>query len=473
MNSDQKNAEIEEIFSRGVEEFIDPEGKFKEKILKKAKGEYEKDIIIKFGVDPTRPDIHLGHAVIFRKIRKFQDIGCKVVFLVGDYTAQIGDPTGKSRVRPEIEQKEVESNMKTYLDQVGKILLTDKKFFSWIRNSDWFTAITDLELPKGDKVKMSFEKEGKKTDMEFDANSFVGKAVVFEKTRMQPSVDGYKGAISIITLKSLLWTLKHITHSRLIERDMFQERIKGGKELFMHEMLYPVLQGVDSYVISEIYGGCDMEIGGTDQTFNMLTGRDILKINKKEQQAVMSLKLLEGTDGKEKMSKSLDNYIAIADEPNDMYGKIMSLPDASIINYFYLCAFAPADEIKKIENDLKKGKKNPKDIKMRLAREIVVIYHGEDKAEQAEKNFIETFSKGGLPNDLEKVVVLRGTGLGKILLDNKVVKSNTEWRKLISEGAVSNAETAEKINSFDFSVDVDFTVKVGKRRFLKIAVKGE
>jgi len=408
MNSDQKNSEIEELFERGAEEFIDPEGKFKEKLLKKAKEEYEKDIIVKFGVDPTRPDIHLGHAVVFRKLRKFQDLGCKVVFLVGDYTAQIGDPTGRSKIRPEIEQKEVEANMKTYLDQVGKILRTNKKSFSWIRNSDWFTAITDLELPKGDKVKMSFEKEGKKTEIDFDANSFVGKAAVFEKTRMQGAVAGFKGLISVITLKSLLWTLKHITHSRLVERDMFQERIKGGKELFMHEMLYPVLQGVDSFVISEIYGSCDLEIGGTDQTFNMLMGRDILKINKKEQQAVMSLELLEGTDGKEKMSKSLDNYIAITDEPNDMYGKIMSLPDTSIVNYFNLCTYTPQEEIKKIESEMKKGKMNPKDAKMRLAREIVVIYHGEDKAEQAEQNFIKTFQKGGLPEDLEEIIVQQG-----------------------------------------------------------------
>ena len=471
MNSDQKISEIEELFERGVEEFIDPEGKFKEKLLKKAKGEYEKDIIVKFGVDPTRPDIHLVHAVVFRKLRKFQDLGCKVVFLVGDYTAQIGDPTGRSKIRPEIEQKEVEANMKTYLDQVGKILLTDKNSFSWIRNSDWFTAITYLELPKGDKVKMSFEKEGKKTDVDFDANSFVGKAVIFEKTRMQATIAGFKGAISVITLKSLLWTLKHITHSRLIERDMFQERIKGGKELFMHEMLYPVLQGVDSFVISEIYGSCDLEIGGTDQTFNMLMGRDILKINKKEPQSVMSLRLLEGTDGKEKMSKSLDNYVAITDEPNDMYGKIMSLPDTSIVNYFNLCTYTSREEIKKIESDIKKGKTNPKDAKMRLAREVVVIYHGEDKAKQAEQNFIETFQKGGLPEDLKEVLVSKGTSLGKILVYNKIVKSNTEWRTLVSEGAVSNAETAEKIDSFDFSVDSDITVKVGKRRFLKIVVE--
>lgn len=471
MNSDQKNNEIEELFERGVCEFIDPDGKLKEKIMKKAKGEYANDIIIKFGADPSRPDIHLGHAVVLRKLRKFQDIGCKVVFLIGDYTAQIGDPTGKSRVRPEIEQEKVEANMKTYVEQVGKILLTDKKSFSWIRNSDWFTAITDLELQKGDKVKMSLEREGKKTEIDFDANSFVGKAVIFEKTRMQSTVADFKGAISVITLKSFLWTLKHITHSRLIERDMFQERIKNGKELFMHEMIYPVLQGVDSYVLSEIYKSCDLEIGGTDQTFNMLTGRDVMKMNKKEQQAVMSIKLLEGTDGREKMSKSLDNYIAITDEPNDMYGKIMSLPDSSIINYFNLCTYTPIYEIAKIENDLNKDKINPKNLKMRLAREIVVIYHGEDKAKQAEQNFIETFSNKGLPKNPEEVIVSKGVNLSKILLDRKIVRSNTEWRTLISEGAISNAETHEKIKSFDFVVENGVTIKIGKKRFLKVVIK--
>jgi len=469
MNSDKKMIEIEELFScGGVSEFIDPDGKFKEKLIKKLKGEYNKDIIIKFGVDPTRPDIHLGHAVIFRKLRKFQDIGCKIVFLVGDYTAQIGDPTGRSKVRPEIDQKEIEINMKTYLDQVGKILLTDKNSFSWIRNSDWFTAITDLQALGKDKMKISLEKEGEKIDV--DNDSFIGKAAFFEQTRMQSKIFGFKGMIAVVTLKSFLWTLKHITHSRLIERDMFQERIRGEKELFMHEMVYPVLQGIDSDIISGLYGSCDLEIGGTDQTFNMLIGRDIMKINKKEPQSVMSLKLLEGTDGKEKMSKSLDNYIAITDEPNDMYGKIMSLPDTSIVNYFNLCTYAPQDEIKKIENEMKKGKLNPKDAKMRLAKEIVVIYHGEDKAEQAEQNFIKTFQKGGLPENLGKVVVPKGSSLGKILVDNKVVKSNTEWRTLVSEGAVSNAETAEKIDSFDFSTDSDITIKVGKRRFLKIMV---
>lgn len=467
MKLDQTTVEIKELFSRGVENFIDPDGKFKEKLIKKAKGEYKEDIIIKFGVDPTRPDIHLGHAVIFRKLRKFQDFGCKVVFLVGDYTAQIGDPTGKSKVRPEIEQKEVEVNMKTYLEQVGKILLTDKKLFSWIRNSDWFTAITDLDIRDGFSVEMTC-KEGHAIPI--DPNSFVGKAVAFEKTRMQATRDGFKGSISVITLKSLLWTLKHITHSRLIERDMFQERIKDGKELYMHEMLYPVLQGIDSYVISEIYGGCDMEIGGTDQTFNMLIGRDILKINKKEQQAVVSLSLLEGTDGKEKMSKSLNNYIAITDEPNDMYGKIMSLPDTSIVNYFNLCTYAPTDEINKIESDMKNGKLNPKDAKMRVAREIIVIYHGEDKALSAEKNFTETFSKGGLPDGLAEIIVSRGSSLGKILLDNKIVKSNTEWRTLVSEGAISNAETLEKIDSKDFLVEKSIVVRVGKKRFLRISV---
>lgn len=468
MNSDQKNKEIEELFSRGAHDFVDPEGKFKEKILKKIKGEHKRSIIIKFGIDPTRPDIHLGHAVVFRKLRQFQDIGCKVVFLVGDYTAQIGDPTGKSKTRPEIEQQQVEANMKTYLDQVGKILLTDKNSFSWIRNSDWFTSITDLSLPKGDKVEMLLEKENKKIN--FDANSFVGKAAVFEKTRMQTAIPEFKGSISVITLKSFLWTLKHITHARLIERDMFQERIRNEKELYMHEMIYPVLQGIDSYVLSAIYGSCDLEIGGNDQTFNMLLGRDIMKINNKEPQAVLSLKLLEGTDGKEKMSKSLDNYISIANEANDMYGKVMSMPDSSIVNYFTLCTYDPLGEIQKIEDELKKGKTNPMDIKMRLAREICAIYHGENKAKEAEDNFIGTFKKGGIPSELEEVSVSSKSSLGKVLVDKKVVKSNSELRRLISEGAVSNAETGGKIDSSDFIIQDDMVVKIGKRRFLKIKI---
>ena len=286
---------INEIFTRGVGTFIDPNDVFRNKIIAKARGEYHEDIIVKFGVDPTRPDIHLGHAVVLRKLRQMQVLGCKVVFLIGDYTAQIGDPTGKSKVRPEVEQSAVEANMKTYLDQVGKILSSDKTVFSWIRNSDWFTTITDLDLPDDYKVNMKIDAPGLPSkEISIPPNSFVGKAIVFEETRMQKSI-GAK-SIAVVTMRSLLWGLKHITLAQLIERDMFQQRVKDGESLFMHEMLYPVFQGIDSDILAQVYGTCDLEVGGTDQTFNMLMGRKIMEVNKRIPQAVLSCELLVGLD---------------------------------------------------------------------------------------------------------------------------------------------------------------------------------
>lgn len=467
---EQTKNEIEELFTRGIGNFVDPEGKFKEKLLQKIDGKYDKDIIIKFGVDPTRPDIHLGHAVIFKKLRKLQEFGCKIVFLIGDYTAQIGDPTGKSKVRPEIEQKEVEANMKTYLDQVGKILLTDPKVFSWIRNSDWFTAITDLGFPLGEKIDFSIEQDNKKITTPIDANSIMGKALMFEQTRMQAKLPGLAQKISVITLKGFLWTLRHITHSKLVERDMFEERIKKQEDLYMHEMMYPVLQGIDSFVLAEIYGSCDLEIGGTDQTFNMLIGRDIMRFNNKEPQSVLSLKLLEGTDGKNKMSKSLDNYVAINDVPNDMFGKIMSIPDSSIINYFELCTYTAEEEIKNIETKLKDSKTNPRDIKARLAKEIVEIYHGREAGNQAEKNFEDTFKKGGIPEDVLEVKSSKGDLLVDILLKEKIISSKSDFRRLISEGAVTDMENDGKVENADYQIEKNSVYRIGKKRFIKISI---
>jgi tyrosyl-tRNA synthetase len=468
MKEEIAKKEIEELFTRGVGSFVDPEGKFKEKLLKKIEGKYSKDIIIKFGVDPTRPDIHLGHAVVFRKLRKLQELGCKVVFLIGDYTAQIGDPTGKSKVRPEIEQKEVEANMKTYLDQVGKILLTDPKVFSWIRNSDWFTAITDLGFPQGEKINFTIEQNGTQITAPLEANSMLGKTLMFEQTRMQGKILGLRSKISVVTLKGFLWTLRHITHSKLIERDMFEERITKQEDLYMHEMMYPVLQGIDSFVLAEIYGSCDLEIGGTDQTFNMLMGRDIMRYNNQEPQSVLSIKLLEGTDGKQKMSKSLDNYVAINDEPNNMFGKIMSVPDSSIVNYFELCTYTPAEEIEKIKSDLKKI--NPRDIKVRLAKEIVEMYHGREAARQAEENFENTFKKGGIPEGTPEVKAEKGKLLIDILLEQKIISSKSDFRRLISEGAVTEMESGEKVESADYKISKNSVFRVGKKRFIKISL---
>ena len=470
MKTDTTQEKLHELFTRGVEELIDPDGKFKEKLNKKIKGQYPKDIIVKFGVDPTQPDIHLGHAIVFRKLRQFQDLGCKVVFIVGDFTAQIGDPTGKSKIRPELELKEIEENMKTYVEQVGKILRINKEAFAWIRNSDWFTAITDLNFPIGHKVNLKMKQNGQETTISFDANSFVGKAVVFEQTRMQVRDLGLKNKISVITLRSFLYGLRRITHSRLIERSMFQERIKKGEELYMHEMMYPVLQGIDSQVLHEIFGSCDLEIGGTDQTFNMLLGRDIMKANKQEEQSVMTIQMIEGLDGKELMSKSRGNYIAINEKPNDMYGKIMSLPDHLIVKYFKLSTYTPLEDIENIKEELKKGKVNPRDIKMRLAREIVAIYHGEEKAGKAEAEFIKIFQKGEIPDDIKEIGIKRGEKLVNVLIKEKIVKSKSDFRRLVEEGAIHELKKKEIIEDPNFKVKESLTLRIGKHRFIKISV---
>jgi len=452
------NLQIEDVLSRGVGEFIDPENSFKDKLQKKAQGAYPKDIIIKWGVDPTRPDIHLGHAVILRKLRTLQDLGCKVVFLVGDFTAHIGDPTGKSKVRPEIEQKEIEANMKTYLDQVGKILRTEPGVFSWIRNSDWFYGITDLNPKEGLVVRIGTTLVNPK--------SFVGKAKLYEDTRMQKTHLKKQTTIGI-TLSTFMWALKHITYGRLIQRDMFQERIKNGQELYMHEMMYPVLQGMDSNVIYQIYGACDLEIGGTDQTFNMLVGRDIMKATKQKQQAVLSCELLVGTDGKEKMSKSLDNYISIIDTPTEMYGKIMSIPDDKIESYFNLCTYLSVDEIKKLSADMQNEKVNPRDVKMRLAYQITALYHGENMAKVAEDAFTKTFQKKETPDD----IALESTDMGVLLSDAlsslNLVSSKKDFQRLVWEGAIKVND--EKITDIHYKVETEIIVKVGKKKFIKLS----
>ncbi|MDB5194147.1 MAG: Tyrosine--tRNA ligase [Parcubacteria group bacterium] len=452
--------DVQEILSRSVGSFIDPDNSFREKLEKKVKGEYEKDIVVKLGIDPTRPDIHLGHAVILRKLRQFQDLGCKVIFLVGDVTALIGDPTGKSKVRPELEMAEIQRNMQTFLDQVGKILRTDDSVFSWITNSEWFMNVVDISVGPDSKVEIA-------PGQFVDPNSFVGKAAIFDKTRRQVSALGMKSVFAF-SFVNFLSVLRHITHSRLIARDMFQDRLREGAELYMHEMMYPVLQGMDSVAIARIYGSCDLEIGGTDQTFNMLMGRDIMQMSKLPEQAVMSLEIIPGLDGKEKMSKSLDNYIAITDSANDMYGKVMSIPDTAIATFFRLATYAPLAEIEELSKELAAEKTNPRDVKMRLARQIVAEYHGEEASLAAEANFVETFSKGGVPTDIQTVKAAKGDKFVDILLSQKIIESKSEWRRLVEEGAVTNTDTGEKIGSPDAALENSLTLKIGKRRFIKI-----
>ncbi len=453
-----KSIDIEELFSRGVASFIDPDNSFRKKIEAKIAGTYNKDIIIKLGMDPTRPDIHLGHAVILRKLRQFQDVGCKVVFLIGDYTTMIGDPTGKNKTRPELSQQEIERNMKTYLEQAGKILSLDAKVFSWIRNSDWFLNVTDI-IPGDPNTSirvgsgLGFVKAG----------SFLGKAKIFDDSRMQ-ATHLKKDKTLTVSFTNVLSTLRHITHARLIERDMFQERLSNGGELYMHEMLYPVLQGIDSFALANIYGSCDLEIGGTDQTFNMLMGRDVMRMNKQDEQGVMSLDILEGLDGNEKMSKSLDNYVGITDEPNDMYGKILSIPDTLIPRYFALATYTPLSEVEEIEKSL--ASKNPRDAKMRLAREIVAIYHGEGASQSAETHFVETFSEKKIP---ENVPEIEGdfTTIIDAMMQAECADSKSEARRLVEAGAVTHLESDVKITDPNQKPEKG-TYRVGKLRFFRI-----
>lgn len=462
--------ELDELFSRGVGEFIDPNNTFRKKLETNPE-----NVVIKFGVDPTRPDIHIGHAVVLRKLRQFQNLGCKVVFLVGDYTAQIGDPTGKSKIRPEIQLSEIFINMKTYIDQVGKILdvktdesgnIINTPTFSWIRNSDWFTDVSDIgaTLENQENIEITIGDE-KKTY----PNTFVGKAQLLDESRMQNTYLK-NSIIYTISLSRVLGTLRHITHSRLISREMFQERINNEVELYMHEMLYPVLQGIDSHALARIYKSCDLEVGGTDQTFNMLMGRDVMKMYNQPEQAVLSFKLLEGLDGKEKMSKSLDNYVGITDDPNDMYGKIMSIPDSSIGNYFELCTFTPISDVENIRKGLENGSLHPKEAKMSLAKQIVEIYHGNDIAQKAEENFINTFQKKEIPDELEKVQIENGEKLMDAIVRAGVVESKTEFRRLVEAGAITNLETEEKITDSNYTPTASQKLKIGKRRFVEIII---
>lgn len=441
MNREDIDIKIKDILTRGVGEFIDPEGSF----VKKLKENPEK-IIIKFGVDPTRPDIHLGHAVILHKLRKLQDMGCKIIFLIGDYTAQIGDPTGKDKTRPEISFNQILENAKTYLDQVGSILdVSNKDKYEVLSNSIWYQSATD-----------------------YPTGSMEEKAKAWEKDRTRFSSIRKDGGLPTVTLWNLMATLRGITHSQLIERDMFQDRIEKGTHLYMHEMMYPVMQGVDSWAIAGFFDSCDLEVGGTDQTFNMLMGRHIMKNNKQESQSVLAFQLLVGLDGKEKMSKSLDNYIAITDAPEDMYGKVMSIPDSAIVSYFELCTFTPMIEVLNIKKGLEENTIHPKEIKMQLAKQIVSIYHGEEKSDNAEQTFINTFQKGEIPENILEIKLIEGETLVDLLLKSELVSSRGECRRLAEEGAITELNEDKKIEDMNLVLEIGMQFRIGKKRFIKI-----
>lgn len=358
---------------------------------------------IKFGIDPTGAYLTLGHMVVMRKLREFQEAGHEIIFLFGNFTAQIGDPSGKTQTRVPLTQKQVEENAKNYLEQAGKILDLKNIKVTW--NADWLGKLNFADI-----LKLASE----------------------------------------------------FTVAQMLERDMFQERIKKDLPIGLHEFLYPLMQGYDSVELK-----ADIELGGTDQMFNMLAARPLQKAAGQTPQCIMTMKILVGTDGVKKMGKSEGNFIAVLDEPKEMFGKIMSIPDHIILNYYEMCTNCTDTELKAIKKRLDKGE-NPRDLKMQLGKIIIEMYHSKAAADRAESEFIEIFAKGGLPEDIESVIVPHEKApLLELLVENKLVASKGEARRLIEGGGIKINQ--EKISDQNLVLDLseEKLIQIGKRRFVK------
>ncbi len=365
-------------------------------------------LTIKLGIDPTASDIHLGHTVVLNKLRQFQDMGHKIILIIGDFTATIGDPSGRMSERPALDMKTIMSNVSCYTKQVYRIL--DKSGIEIVYNSDWFK-------------KLSFE----------------------------------------YTVK----LLSKFTLARLMEHDYFEKRFKENMPLGLHEMLYPIMQGYDSVVIK-----ADIEIGGTDQRFNVITGRHLQKESGQEPQAGLFTPILTGLDGKNKMSKSLNNYIGVSDKPSDMFGKVMSIPDEIMGEYFELLTDVPLDEISSIKKEMEEGKANPGGIKKRLAREITMKYHDEKKADEAEDYFNRAFSERDIPYEKNKIRWdFDGDEITIADFMKKAggVSSSSEARRMVEQGGFYiNGEKVDDFRKKIKKLSVPFTFKIGKKRFGKV-----
>ena len=369
-----------------------------------------KPLTIKWGADPSAPDLHLGHFVILNQLANFQKLGHQILFIIGDFTARIGDPTGKSATRKPLSEDDVAKNSTTYLDQVFRVLDPDKT--TVVYNATWLNELSPTQM---------------------------------------------------IELCS-----KH-TVARMLERDDFSKRFKGNVPIGIHEFLYPLLQGYDSVHLKN-----DVEIGGTDQKFNLLVGRQLQKEFGQSPQSVLTLPILEGLDGVQKMSKSLNNHIAILDAPNDMFGKCMSIPDTLIVRYFTLLLNATERDINDIQARLDGGE-NPRNLKLELASAIVERFHSATDAEAAKDNFINVFSNKAIPTDIPEVSIAPDTTLSIIpfLCDQQLAPSKKEARRLIEQGAVSINDERVSNPNHEFEAGSDTIIKVGKRKFLKIIFKKE
>ncbi len=363
---------------------------------------------VKAGFDPTAPDLHLGHTVLLNKLRQFQELGHEAIFLIGDFTGMIGDPTGKNVTRKPLTRDEVIENAKTYEQQIFKILDPEKTLVMF--NSSWMNEM---------------------------------------------------GAADLIQLAA-----RH-TVARMLERDDFHKRYSAGQPIAIHEFLYPLVQGYDSVALK-----ADVELGGTDQKFNLLVGRQLQEAYGQKPQVVLTMPILEGLDGVQKMSKSLGNYIGIADAPDDMFGKLMSISDQLMWRYFELLSFRPLSDIEKLREEMAAGR-NPRDIKFELAAEIVARFHSRQAAEQAQRNFIARFQKGAMPDDMPEVTLSgdgEGVPIGNVLKEAGLTSSTSESMRMIRQGAVKI--DGEKVSDTKLRLEPGFAgvCQVGKRRFARVSI---
>lgn len=393
-----------ELIKKRTAEIV-PEEELKEK-LKKGR-----PLRVKLGIDASGPDIHLGFAVVLRKLRQFQDLGHTAILIVGDFTAKIGDPSGRSKTRPQLTDEEVKKNMERYREQIFKILREDRVEF--VYNSHWLSKLTAEDV-----VKLSAK----------------------------------------------------YTVARMLERDDFKKRFKDGNPIAIHEFLYPLFQAYDSVVVRS-----DVELGGTDQKFNLMVAREIQREFGQEPEVAVLMPILEGLDGKLKMSKSYGNYIGITEPPKEMFGKVMSIPDSLILKYYELCLDLPDEELERIKRKMENPEVNPRDLKFELAKRIVALYHSKEDAERAAEEFERVFRHKELPEEMEEYVLHwndEKIWIVKLLTLTGLASSGSEARRLIKGGAVS--VDGERIMDINIEIPVrDMVLRVGKKRFLRIRKGGD
>ena len=389
------------LIKRGIDELIS-----EDELLAKLKSKNQ--LVVKAGFDPTAPDLHLGHTVLINKLRHFQQLGHQIIFLIGDFTGMIGDPSGKNKTRPALDEMEIKENAKSYKKQVFKILdpkLTDVRF-----NSEWSNEL------------------------------------------------GAEGIIKLASQYNL---------ARMLERDDFNKRYKSNQSIALHEFLYPLIQANDSIALQ-----ADIELGGTDQKFNLLVGRELQRAFGQEPQVVITVPILEGLDGKNKLSKSSGNYVGIDEAPNEMFGKIMSISDELMWRWFDLLSFKSTDEINVLKDEQASGR-NPRDIKIELAKELIARFHDDKSANLAETNFINQFQKKNIPDDIEEIsLTISGDSipLSNLLKESGMTSSTSEAIRMIKQGAVRIDEKKVTDQKLTIASDTSAVYQVGKRKFKKITL---